>query len=349
MSLKYLLDTLPADQRAFVVAECSWSCPDAAVAKAFAESLAASGREAVDEVLGTLPGAARAELEAALVGLPMGQGHAELPPILAASVDRAVATYAAAMALSVALKERARTMRSLLKANFDELEGCITDQGMGVPFPGTKPADPEAAGIRLPPPDQGTLRHDSLFEAIARRHSERIWAPGSISLPELSFLLWATQGLRGGRANLRTVPSGGARHPFETYLAVREVDGVEPGIWRYRALEHDLVLVSRRDDLKRALTEASMDQAFVGSAPLAFVWTAIPARTEWRYCVAAPKIILQDSGHLCQNLYLAAGAVGCGTCAIGAYCQAKMDALVGVDGTDEFVVYAAPVGRLASV
>jgi SagB-type dehydrogenase family enzyme len=252
------------------------------------------------------------------------------------------------MALSDALKQRARAMRSLLKANFDELDGCITDQMMGVPSPGPRPAGPEATGIRLPAPDPATLRRDSLFAAIAGRQSTRAWAPGSLSLPELSFLLWATQGLRGGRADRRTVPSGGSRHPFETYLAVREVDGVEPGIWRYRAVEHDLVLMARRDDLEWALADAAMDQPFVGSAPLAFVWTAIPARTEWRYCVAAPKIILQDSGHLCQNLYLAAGAIGCGTCAIGAYHQAKMDALVGVDGIDELVVYAAPVGRLQS-
>jgi SagB-type dehydrogenase family enzyme len=124
------------------------------------------------------------------------------------------------------------------------------------------------------------------------------------------------------------------------------VAGLEPGIWRYRPLEHDLVLVSRRNDLQQALTEGSLDQPFVGTAALVFIWTALPARTEWRYCMAAPKIILQDSGHLCQNLYLAVGAIGCGTCAIGAYDQEKMDAIAGVDGIDEFVVYCAPVGRL---
>jgi hypothetical protein len=50
--------------------------------------------------------------------------------------------------------------------------------------------------------------------------------PGSISLPGLSFLL-ANPWSGGGLANLRMVPSGGMRYPFEAYLAVWEVDGVQ--------------------------------------------------------------------------------------------------------------------------
>ena len=57
------------------------------------------------------------------------------------------------------------------------------------------------------------------------------------------------------------------------------------------------------------------------------------------------KMIALDAGHLCQNLYLACEAIGAGTCAIGAYQNDKMDAIVGVDGQDEFVIYIAPVGK----
>ena len=348
MDLKTLLASFPPDKRAYVVAKCSWSCEDPAVVRAFAEALAASGQDAVDGLLASLAGAARNALEQALEGIPVQATALELPSVLTARVQRALADFEALGERSRAMKAQARAARSVLKANFRELEGCLTDQMLGVPFPALKAADPDAVHLRLPEPDRATLRQDSLFEAIARRRSVRTWGPGPVSLPELSFLLWATQGLRGGRLNLRTVPSGGSRHPFETYLAAREVEGLEPGVWRYRPTEHDLVLVAPRTDLRKALAEAALDQPFVGSAPLAFLWAAIPARTEWRYCVAAPKLVLQDSGHLCQNLYLAAGAIGCGTCAIGAYDQEKMDALAGVDGQDEFVVYCAPVGRLRS-
>jgi nitroreductase len=76
-----------------------------------------------------------------------------------------------------------------------------------------------------------------------------------------------------------------------------------------------------------------------------FVWTTIPYRTEWRYSIVAHKMIAQESGHVCQNLYLACEAIGAGACAI-TYDQAKIDAILGVDGKDEFAIYVAPVGKV---
>jgi SagB-type dehydrogenase family enzyme len=89
-----------------------------------------------------------------------------------------------------------------------------------------------------------------------------------------------------------------------------------------------------------------MGQFFVGSASAVFIWTAIPYRMEWRYGQAAHKVIAIDTGHVCQNLYIACEAIGAGTCAIAAYNQELMDKLVRVDGDDEFVIYLAPVGKV---
>ena len=80
---------------------------------------------------------------------------------------------------------------------------------------------------------------------------------------------------------------------------------------------------------------------------MTFVWTAIPYRMEWRYGMAAHKVIAIDAGHVCQNLYLACEAVDAGTCAIAAYDQERMDRLLGVDGSEEFTVYLASVGKIA--
>lgn len=79
---------------------------------------------------------------------------------------------------------------------------------------------------------------------------------------------------------------------------------------------------------------------------MVFVWSAIPYRTEWRYSVLSYKDILIEAGHICQNLYLACEAIGAGTCAIAAYSQKLMDALIGIDGEDELTVYLAPVGKV---
>ena len=66
---------------------------------------------------------------------------------------------------------------------------------------------------------------------------------------------------------------------------------------------------------------------------------------EWRYGLAAHRVILLDAGHVCQNLYLACEAIGAGTCAVAAYDQEQMDQVLGIDGDDEFVIYTAAVGR----
>jgi nitroreductase len=58
-------------------------------------------------------------------------------------------------------------------------------------------------------------------------------------------------------------------------------------------------------------------------------------------------LIALDAGHICQNLYIAAGAVGAGTCSVGAFDQTKMNALLDVDGEEEFVLYMAPVGKIS--
>ena len=66
---------------------------------------------------------------------------------------------------------------------------------------------------------------------------------------------------------------------------------------------------------------------------------------EWRYDLAAHKVIAIDAGHVCQNLYLACEAINAGTCAIAAYDQEEMDLFLRVDGKNEFTIYLASVGK----
>ncbi len=186
-----------------------------------------------------------------------------------------------------------------------------------------------------------------MIEAIAKRASRRKYTSESIDLETLSYLLWATQGVKRvtpSKRVLRAVPSGGARHPFETYVLANKVDGLDYGLYRYLGLEHQLCLLSQAPELTQQIYNGSNGQ-FVLESAVVFIWSAIPYRTEWRYSRLSAKLIAQDSGHVCQNLYLACESVGLGTCAIGAYNQKAMDAAIGVDGKDEFVIYMAPVGK----
>ena len=227
-----------------------------------------------------------------------------------------------------------------------------TDQSRGIAAPDLeKGGSPDQTIIPLPKKEKWALVKDvTVCSAIENRESRRIYTGRPIQLDELSFLLWATQGVRrqmdAGHA-LRTVPSAGCRHSFETYLLIFNVEGLSEGIYRYLPVGHALVSQGSPAGLAEKITDASFGQSFIGRASAVFVWTTIPYRMEWRYDMAAHRVIAMDAGHVCQNLYLACEAIDSGTCAIGAFDQEKMDRLTGVDGVDEFVIYMAPVGKIS--
>jgi SagB-type dehydrogenase family enzyme len=240
--------------------------------------------------------------------------------------------------------------RAFLKSDrWEEWRSGTNDQKSGVPAPALqKPVPQRTTIVSLPDPKTDGLGSLSLTEAITRRRTERQYAASPLGLAELSFLLWATQGVhevvREGTALRRTVPSGGARHPFETYLYVDRVSGLEVGLYRYLSIEHQLALIAASADLGSRIDSGINNQK--RGAAVVFVWTAIPYRTEWRYGFLSHKLIALDAGHVCQNLYLATTAIGAGVCAIDAYDQTRIDATIGVDGRDELTVYCATVGKL---
>lgn len=226
-----------------------------------------------------------------------------------------------------------------------------TDQHRGIPPPPlAKPAPPESRRIDLPPIGEWTgIATIDLESAVSARRSHRRFRKEAMTLDELSFLLWATQGIRreaGPGTAFRTVPSAGCRHAFETYLCVLRVEELPAGIYRYLPLEHRLLPEGGGENLGDRIAGATLGQRFTGRGAVTFVWTAVPYRMEWRYGEASYKVMALDAGHLCQNLYLACQAVGAGTCAVAAYDQEGMDRLLGVDGEDEFTLYLAPVGKI---
>lgn len=248
-------------------------------------------------------------------------------------------------------KERLSKHRYFLKTTIrEQIDITDNDQNKGIPVPAVQKTVEEGQLIfdLVPIEELEGISTMPLSDAIKNRVTRRKFDPEhTMTLKELSWLLWSTQGVRkiAGTTVFRTVPSAGNRHPFETYIAVFTVEGLEQGIYRYLPVDHKLVLVKKHNDLREMVNEASKGQVFVGGGSVAFIWSAVPYRTEWRYTLAAHKSILLDAGHICQNLYLASEAIGYGTCAIGNYHQELADNLVDIDGIDEFVVYIAPVGK----
>lgn len=223
-----------------------------------------------------------------------------------------------------------------------------SDQDKGLPQPPLTQGAEGLPTIDLPRPESLQVKSLDLSEAINRRKSLRKYTEQSLTLEELSYLLWCTQGVKqvtNRPATLRTVPSGGSRHPFETYLLINRVEGLQPGLYRFVSVEHQLVPVDLSAGIAEKITHAARQQPFVGTSAATFIWVAVAYRTIWRYAERAYRDFFLDAGHVCQNLYLAVEPIDAGCCAIAAYDDDEMNGLLGLDGKEQFTIYLATVGK----
>ncbi len=201
---------------------------------------------------------------------------------------------------------------------------------------------PEAPRVALPRPSFGT---ENFWKTLLRRRSIRRYTKEPLTLSELSLLCFATQGITGevGRYLLRTAPSAGALYPIETYLVINRMADVAAGIYHLEVQEFVLEQLAE-GFFGKDLTEASLSQYQCERAAVVFVWSAIPRRTMSKYGSRGMRYVFMDVAHICQNLLLAAAALGLGACPIGAFFDDEVNQLLGLDGEEETVIYLASVG-----
>jgi SagB-type dehydrogenase family enzyme len=226
------------------------------------------------------------------------------------------------------------------KPNYASAIGAVLDWG-------TRPeqrkvyADAEHVALADPGDSWGL----SLGETVDMRRSVRRHAGRTLPLDDLSRLLHAAQGITDQGRGYRAAPSAGALYPIELYAVVHDVDGLQPGIYHYAVQEHELELLQSGDS-SAAVTFAGLGQSFLGQANVCFILSAVFQRTRWRYRERTYRYVMLEAGHVGQNLYLAATAMGLGACAVGAFLDDEFNDLLGLDGMEEAVLYAISVGTV---
>jgi SagB-type dehydrogenase family enzyme len=201
----------------------------------------------------------------------------------------------------------------------------------------------------LPDPHEINLKEITINEVIENRKSVRSYSNKPITKQELSYLLWSTQGVKKviqRPVTLRTVPSAGARHCFETYVLVNNVEGLKPGLYRFLAIDHKLQEVNISSGLPEKITKACFNQRFIMQSAVTFIWTAVAYRMMWRYGERGYRYMHLDAGHVCQNLYLSAMSIDAGVCAIAAFNDDELNKLIGINGEDQFTIYVATLGKV---
>ena len=217
------------------------------------------------------------------------------------------------------------------------------------PPPIQKPYPEGAQLLPLPEPDFLEDHQVSFLELMELRSTVREYRETPLTLKELSYLLWCTQGIKmvlPAGATKRTVPSAGARNAFETYLYIDKVEGLVPGLYRFLAVEHALLPVKLGQDVKEWLAPGFNKINMYRDSAVTFIWAAVLERMEYYFGGRALQYLYLDAGHVCQNLYLSAYTIDTGVCAIGHFNDVELNQLLGLDGESEFAVYAAHVGKI---
>ena len=241
--------------------------------------------------------------------------------------------------------------RDFMKPTLGQYPDYESDQDLHKPQPPLVKEKTSTVLIPLPTNYSDLPIHNDFLLIINRRESHRVYTEETMSLLELSYLLWCTQGVKDIRgksyATLRTVPCGGARHEFECYMVIQNVEGLKNGFYHYLPMEHQLELLKEEENIKPFITESLQGQAWANKANVVFYYSMVSYRAEWRYGIYAHRIALVDAGHITQNVYLASTSINLGSCAIGAVNGTLCDEAFGLDGNEEFIFYAHTVGTIS--
>ena len=222
--------------------------------------------------------------------------------------------------------------------------GRLPEGALGrVSRPGLYKEYPDSKKIRLPAPEP--VESMLLAEVLKKRRSVRRFSQKPITKGQLSYLLWASSGIqrRERGYEFRTAPSAGALYPIETYIVVNRVEDLARGVYHYSVKSH-LLEELKLGNFGEDVALAALEQRICSESAVVFIWTAIFARSKWKYKQRAYRYIYLDAGHIGQNLALSATGLGLGSCQVGAFYDDEMNKIVNVDGVEESVIYMSVVG-----
>lgn len=193
----------------------------------------------------------------------------------------------------------------------------------------------------------------SLGEVLRQRRSVREFVLRPLELSLVSQLLHASYGVRGHRkvegqwTYDRPSPSAGGLYPLELYLATQAVEGLPDAVYHYDARAHELE-IRRKGLIHPNLAKLTLGQEMIRDANLVIVITAIFERTMWKYGQRGYRYLWLDAGHLGQNLYLIAVALGLGSVSIGGFYDQEVNQLLNLPTPEEEAIYLVCIGQFGN-
>jgi SagB-type dehydrogenase family enzyme len=199
--------------------------------------------------------------------------------------------------------------------------------------------------MKLPQPKMtGSI---SVEQAIKQRRTIRAFGSRILQLDQLSQLLWSAQGLTGSRRFKRAAPSAGALYPMDIYavLGRNGVVKVEAGVYRYEPRTHGLSLITAAD-LRDRMARAAISQMWMADAPIHLVITAEYSRVTGKYGKRGIRYAHIEAGHIGQNLFLQAEALGLKSGIVGAFGDKELAEVMKLPRSHEPLLIM-PIGHAA--
>lgn len=191
--------------------------------------------------------------------------------------------------------------------------------------------------VALPPPAPVAMPLDA---AIARRASGRNYAARPLPAAQLAALLLLGNGVSrtvapgtAAAVHRRSAANAGNLGSIEIFPIVLDVAGVEPGIYHFDSVRHDLARL-HAGQFRTWLRERILHQVEFANAAVALVLTSALGRLRAKYGERCLRFGFLDAGHVSENIYLAGAGLGLAVCATAGFVDAELDAALGLDGLD---------------
>lgn len=191
----------------------------------------------------------------------------------------------------------------------------------------------------------------TLEKALLRRRTHRDFTNQTVTAQQLATVLHYTfrpqRFIDAGPFGLllqKTSPSAGARHEVECYVAVRNVEGIDPGLYHYNGSTHSLARIGEAPG-DRKIAHMTYNQRQCYGSPFTCFTTAIFSRLAYKYRhVRAYRLWMYDAGHFGQTFVLVCTALGLGAYQTAAFRDSEIERYLGIYGSGEFATYVLGAG-----
>jgi SagB-type dehydrogenase family enzyme len=189
----------------------------------------------------------------------------------------------------------------------------------------------------LPASQGGTL------ENAIRANPAAGFAAEELSSETVSRLLFLSNGVTspsalggGGSTRLRAAPSAGALYAGEVYLAAERVSGLARGLYYYAVASHRLIALHEGPVVAQIAQALERPETIEGAAVVVLLSNVFGRYTR-QYANRGYRYALIDSGHIGENLRLAASSAELAVVSPNRFVDDDINGLLDLDGVTEAV------------